>query len=486
MVSKLKLYLAGRSQAEYSFGMFAAITLLSVWAAIASELYVLAGLPALLLLAYVAVVNFRWVFYLLLAFIPLSTEVHISPSLATDLPTEPLIAALMLVAFFFFALKSRELSGRFLRHPITLLLLLHLGWVYFTTLSSELFLVSFKFALAKTWYVATFFFLGGWLLRGERDIKWLFWLVFIPLMVTVVIINIRHAGYGFSFADVNRILSPFQRNHVNYAATMTLFFPFVVLALGWYRRGSLLWWLLAASLLVLLVAIWFTFTRAAFVSLVLALGAWAVLRLRLVRPVLLLSVIVALLGIANLLHQNQYLDYTPSFDRTITHSNFNNLIAATSKLEDISTMERVYRWVAGLQMVQEHPVLGFGPGNFTKFYRSYTVTSFQTYVSDNPEDSGIHSYFFMVLVEQGAIGLLIFLAFIFGALLHAERIYHQCTTPGQRRLLLMAYLCLVVILSFLLINDLIETDKVGSFFFLSLAILVNVDLANQRLREAGG
>jgi O-antigen ligase len=29
-------------------------------------------------------------------------------------------------------------------------------------------------------------------------------------------------------------------------------------------------------------------------------------------------------------------------------------------------------------------------------------------------------------------------------------------------------------------NDMIETDKVGSFFFFSMAILINLDLANKK------
>jgi len=33
-----------------------------------------------------------------------------------------------------------------------------------------------------------------------------------------------------------------------------------------------------------------------------------------------------------------------------------------------------------------------------------------------------------------------------------------------------------VILSILLINDMIETDKVGSFFFIAMALVVHADL----------
>ena len=44
------------------------------------------------------------------------------------------------------------------------------------------------------------------------------------------------------------------------------------------------------------------------------------------------------------------------------------------------------------------------------------------------------------------------------------------------------FMCMIVISLLLLINDMIETDKVGSFFFICLAILVNIDI--QQKKEA--
>ena len=41
---------------------------------------------------------------------------------------------------------------------------------------------------------------------------------------------------------------------------------------------------------------------------------------------------------------------------------------------------------------------------------------------------------------------------------------------------LAALLCFVLVIVLMLMNDLVETDKIGSLFFISLAILVNMDL----------
>mgnify|MGYP000226584146 CR=1 FL=1 len=86
----------------------------------------------------------------------------------------------------------------------------------------------------------------------------------------------------------------------------------------------------------------------------------------------------------------------------------------------------------------------------------------------------------MTFVEQGYFGGLLFLLFSFLILIKGESIYHQSPTEERKRIVMIAMLCLIIIDALLLINDLIETDKVGPFYFISIVILVNTDLANQR------
>ena len=484
MQNKIAQILTNSSEAKKQFWVFGAITLLSIFVGIATEMYFLAGFPAFILLIYVSVVDYRKVFFLLLFCIPLSTEVSLPNGFGTDLPTEPLIVGLMLVYLLYVLQEGKKMKTNFLRHPISLFILLHLVWIYASTITSDLFFVSLKFSLAKTWYIIVFYFMAGSLIKTEKDFRKVFWYIFIPLMLTVLIILVRHAALGFTFADIHKVLHPFQRNHVNYAAVLSLFFPIVYLARAWYKPGAFPRWVLNGSLLILFIAIYLTYTRAAYVALLLALGSYFIFRLKLIRYALGVSLIIAALSVAFMAKNNTYLDFAPNFDRTITHKKFDSLIEATYKMEDISTMERIYRWVAGFHMSKTNPVMGFGPGNFVNFYKKYTVTSFQTYVSDNEEKSGIHSYYLMTLVEQGIIGLIIFLALSFFILIKGEIIYHQTTNLSKRRIVLMVLLCTIVIDAFLIINDLIETDKVGPFFFICIAVLVNIDLQNQGLSSS--
>jgi hypothetical protein len=86
----------------------------------------------------------------------------------------------------------------------------------------------------------------------------------------------------------------------------------------------------------------------------------------------------------------------------------------------------------------------------------------------------------MTLVEQGVPGAFIFIALVFFVLLKGEIIYHRTTDPARRRIVMTVMLTTVIIDALLLVNDMVETDKVGSFFFLCMAVLVNMDLETKK------
>jgi O-antigen ligase len=462
------------------FGVFALVLLCSVFGAVYTGMYFLAGFPAVLLLAYLAVVDFRKIYYLLLFSIPLSTEVILPNGFGTDLPTEPLTVGLMLLFVLYWSRHRDAVSADSLRHPVTLLLLLHWGWMLAPVLSSADPFISLKFFLAKSWYIITFYFLTGYLMRTAEDVRRFFWAVFVSLMLSVIIVLVRHSMYNFSFEDVYRVLSPFYRNHVAYAAIMAVFIPFVWFVRQWYPVKSIPYIIIGASTIILLIAIQLSYTRAAMGAVLLSVAAYWVIRLKLAKPAILIVAVVVVAGLGWMSSQNTYLDFAPQYEKTISHTRFDNLLEATAQGEDISTMERFYRWIAGFYMVGERPLTGFGPGNFLEQYKAYTVTSFRTYVSHNPEQSGIHCYYLMISVEQGLPGLLFFLLMSFAALIYGEQLYHRVRDRKTRQAVMALMLSLISILILCVINDLIETDKIGSFFFINIAMLVNLDIADRR------
>ncbi|PHI20748.1 O-antigen polymerase [Lewinellaceae bacterium SD302] len=461
---------------EKLFLAFAVLSLLLLWAGIGLGIYWLGLTPILLFGLYITVTDYRWLFYGLILMIPLSTEVYFG-SLGTDLPTEPLMIGLSVIFILHFLRYGSTYDRRYFTHPLALLLYAHLGWIFLTTLTSEGFLVSLKFSLAKCWYIGAFFLMAERFVRSVKDIDRIFTLIFWPLLFVAVQSLIRHAMIDFDFQDQFKTIAPFMRNHVSYAGILAVMTPWLVHLYGRKFGNSKLSGskLVAIGLgLLWLVAIYFSYTRAATVSLILAGGAYLVIRYGLLRPVLAVA-LVGVIGFSySLVTDNSYLEYAPNYETTVAHKQFDELLAATTQLEDVSTMERVYRWVAAGHMIPYHPWLGWGPGNFVEFYKGYTVSSFVTYVSDNPERSGIHSYYLMTLVEQGFPGLAILLVFFFGILIYGEKLYASLTDPAARSAVMAAILSMIVIFAFQLINDMIETDKMGSIFFLNLAVIVSL------------
>jgi len=260
---------------------------------------------------------------------------------------------------------------------------------------------------------------------------------------------------------------------------LAIFLPFVWCGVYWYRRFSWPWWCLVLGVAYLLFAINFAYTRAAYVALLAAVGIYWVARWRLMKATLVAVGLGFVLLFGFLGSRDNWLLFAPDYEKTISHKRFDNLLEATTKLEDISVMERVHRWVAASYMIQDKPWVGFGPATFYSNYKNYTVSSFKTYVSDNPERSGIHNYYLMVTVEQGLPGLFFYLLFCVIVMLKGEEIFHQTRDVSRRRTLVAALLCFTLTNVLMLMNDFVETDKIGSLFILSVAIMVNIDLKRE-------
>lgn len=470
---------------DQGFIISAIVLLLVSIGAIFFESYVLLFIPLVVIVALLFLKDYRIPYFLYFITMPFSVEYYFPGGFGTDLPTEPLMLIMTASALIIFFSKMEKLASAKYLQPITFGLLLHVTWIVVAAIFSETQFISAKVVLAKIWYVIPFYFLSLHLIDNVNFVKKIMKFTFWPLLIATVIIIIRHAGFGFSFDSANHVVTPIFRNHVSYASVLVLFVPFV-----WFlyqlEEKKLLKYVYLLSIGILILGIYFSYTRAAILSLVIAFVCYFLIKWALFFRTALVALPIMALLVFYLVKDNNYVRFAPNFEKTITHNDFGNLLDATYKLEDISTMERVYRWVAGVHMVKDHPFFGFGPGSFYSFYQNYTVTMFETYVSDNPEKSGIHNNFLMILVEQGFPGLIIFITFCLIVLYTFQKVYLQTKEEEERVLVMAAGLCIIIILLTNLINDTLEVDKIGPFFFTSIAIVArrhwknSLNLAEER------
>ena len=465
-----------------AFYAFVGILVLSTCIALYQEFYLLALLPVGLLGLGAIIADYRILYYSFWVVLPFSIEFYFG-SIGMDLPTEPIMLGLTGLSFIIFISKIKSVSFEWMYHPISAFLLLHVFWLLFTSIFSQSPVVSYKFFLAKIWYVVPFFFLSFHMIKDVSDVHRIIKILAIFLSAAVGIVLFRHALEGFTFAASHKVVRPIFRNHVNYSAIIVVVLPFLW---AFYRNCKDAFYkkVMIGVIVLFVVGAYFSYTRAAQACVIIAFGAYFIFKFKLGKVAIIIASILGLLLVTHLMTNNKYLDYAPDFEKTITHTKFDNLLEATMKMEDISTMERVYRWVAGAQMIAEKPVVGYGPGSFYNHYTKHSVRSFETYVSDNPEKSGIHSYYLMTLVEQGFIGFLILLGMFFSIILCGEKAYHLVVDEKKKRYIMAATLSTVVICTLCLINDLLEVDKVGPFFFLNAAIIVIFGMTDKSKLES--
>jgi O-antigen ligase len=425
--------------------------------------------PFIFLFATWVIKDYSNVFYLFFLLLPFSIEYNFTPSLGTDLPSEPLMWIMLGISLLLFCLRWRNLKSSRYFNAITFALSIHISWFFISTVLSEEINLSFKVFLAKVWYVIPFYFMSIHILKDRSNVEKMIKSGIFTLAIAILIVLYRHSLKDFAFEEANFVVMPIFRNHVNYACIIVIFLPYLWTLYTWEKGSTKSIYLV--MMLVYLAGIYFSYTRAAILAVILSIFVFYIIKWKMIKPVLLASLLVGTLGISYLMYNNNYLRMNPSYEKAISHNQFDKLLTATYKMEDISTMERVYRWVAGVEMIKDKPLFGFGPGTFYTFYSGYTISAFQTYVSDNPDHSTVHCYYLLTFIEQGLVGFIILIIMVAIVLVFGERKYHKLKDKKDKAIIMAAMLSFIIILLLNLINDMIETDKVGPFFFLAMALI---------------
>lgn len=434
-----------------------------------------------MLLAFMAgltlVQKAEYLLYALVLSIPWSIEFHFGEGLSIDFPDEPFMLLASIAALIHFIFRRKEIIGKV--HPLVFIVLLQLLWAIITAATSTDVFISVKYLLAKTWYLLAFIGLPLFLFTEEKIIKRSFVLLLCSMMVAMLLALVRHAEYTWSFEKVNEALQPFFHNHIDYSSLLVFMVPLQIAVISLTKSIRLKTFMIC--LLVITVgALYLSYSRGSWVALMTGIFAYWLLRKRILLFVFLLTIAVCVASVFWLKSNDRFLNYSNDYKTTIFHTNFNEHLIATYKLKDLSNAERIYRWVAGVRMVTGNWKTGTGPTTFYDQYKSYTVPAFKTYVSDNREHSTVHNYFLMVLIEQGVAGLLLLISLLAFVFWFAQKIYFQSDqklwkVAAATVASIMVMQCVINFLS-----DMIETDKVGSIFYLCIAALIIADIKTRR------
>ena len=444
-----------------------------------NEFYYFLLFPILLVLGYFAIFNVEKLFYIVVFCTPLSLNLEdlAIGGLGLYLPTEPLLLGLLFIFIFKFLHKKQAPLNSFWNHPIPLIIILQLIWTFMTCLTSELPLVSFKFLISRLWFIVPVFFLGIHIFKqGIHKIKLFLWAYLIPLTLVLVYTLITHATYSFSEEAGHWVMWPFFKDHTSYGAIIALFFPVVIGLMTDPKQSFYSKNILRLIFVVFAIALFYSYTRAAWVS---VFGAGLVFLLFVFKIkfkwlfslglLFIFFIGVNYTEISYMLNKNNAEHTTEDFsERVESMSNISS---------DASNLERFNRWNSAISLTKERPFWGWGPGTYSFVYAPYQDAADLTIISTNFGNGGnAHSEYLGPLAEQGFLGLILMLLLVIFIFYRGSILYVRLKDNELKRIVMMLFLGLVTYFTHGILNNYLDTDKASIPIWGFIAILVTIDL----------
>lgn len=464
------------------FGIFSALYLCFSAFCLYQGWYLGLLLPALVFAFVVGLFSFDKLIFLTILCTPFSVRFEdVFMGVGLDIPSDPLIMTLS-GAIIYKLLAEKSYDTAVLKHPITIALFVNLFWIFLTSFTSSLPMVSFKYFVSRSFFILLFYFLLIQVFRDRNKIKTYFWLYIIPLIIVIFYAFVNHYDYNFDQRASYGIAQPFYVNHGIYALAIAAFLPFLWFAatrsrdMGYSIFQQVLCFLV---LFIFTAGLVYSFTRAAWISLVAAIVMGMIWRFRFKFSTYLLA-FVAVLVSAFLLQDN--IEKALRKNKTVSSDNFEQHIKSIYNVRnDDSNLERINRWMCALRMFADRPVFGFGPGTYMFQYAPYQRAKEMTKISTNMATLGnCHSEYLQPLAETGLPGFIIWISLIAVVFFSGVKIYYRDPDPQNRLLVMSAMLGLITYFVHGFLNNYIELDKAAVFLWAFMGIITAVDVYHRK------
>lgn len=409
---------------------------------------------------------------------PFAVNVALMPGMELSMPVEPMMILFSLM-FFFRVLVAHNYDMRLLRHPVSILLLASLTWMAVTSCTSALPWVSFKYTLARIWFVVPFFYAAAQIFRSRDRIRQFFWAYAIGLGVVILIATSKTLGNFSDLQTLHRVMKPFYNDHTAYGCAIALMLPaafyfiFSKRRTGWQRVLTLL---LFAGLCV---GLFFSYCRAAWISVLGAIGVYVLIRMGMK-----VKWMVVLFGIgvgAFFVYQSDVLYKLGKNHQDSSYELADQIKSISNISTDASNIERLNRWASAMRMWKEKPVLGTGPGTYQFLYGSYQKSYQLSTISTNAGDLGnAHSEYIGPMTEQGLPGVLLVAALFLCTFATGVRIYRTAKDHDVGLMALAFTLSLLTYYIHGVFNNFLDTDKLSVPFWAFTAAVVALDVYSEK------
>jgi O-antigen ligase len=403
------------------------------------------------------------------------------PSLPFDMfiPTEPLIVGIMLI-FILKLILQNKIDKRIFLHPISIAIYINLFWMLITTLTSTMPLVSIKYLLVRVWFISAFYFIAIQLFKKKENIRKYIWMYILSLIIVVFYTEFKHMAYGiFDQEAANFVCSPFYNDHTSYGAALAFVIPVIIGFLISKHYSNTVKLLITAVLTIILLGLVFSYTRAAWLSLVVSFAVLITVLLKIKFRTI--FIILSTLVILFFSFKTQIFIYLEG-NRQDASSNFTEQVKSMTNIaSDASNLERINRWESALRMFEEKPFFGFGPGTYMFQYAPYQMSYEKTIISTNAGDGGnAHSEYIGALAESGVFGSLSFILIVIATLYSALTLYSKTRSREYRILILSLTLGLISYYIHGFLNNFLDTDKISALFWGYTAIIVALEVYHKK------
>ncbi|MEZ4844871.1 MAG: O-antigen ligase family protein [Bacteroidia bacterium] len=440
----------------------------------AFDFFYIAALPIVPLFLYLLFHHTDKVIYFLAFATPISIPLKdIGAGIGMSVPTEPIIVMLF-AGVLFKLISGKTFDIHILKNPIVVVALINMLWLYITSISSTHGIVSMKYSLAYTWYVAVFLLTLSHFFKNEKSISIFIWCFAIATTFLTLYTLKNHAAESFTRLYAYTAMRPFLPDHGMYAAAISFAIPpmLVIALFGSKMRVNPFWQTVAAGIaLIVLLGVIFSFTRASWLSIIIAFGVWGLLWLKVKFKTVAtvgISIFAVFLLFQSLIFSELSRNKQDSDDDITAHlQSFSNIST------DPSNLERLNRWSCVYRMFQDKPILGFGPGTYTYEYGSYQLPYEMTIISTNSGDLGnVHSEYLRPFVESGFVGGILFLILVIVTIQQGFLVYYEAANIRIKGLVLGCLLGLITYFVHGLLNNYSEFDKIAVPMWGFMAVIV--------------
>jgi len=297
---------------------------------------------------------------------------------------------LIVLCGYQYGTKRKTITGTFLDRPILIFLAVVLVAAIVGVNPGRSLLKIFGL-----WHIALVLILVNWI-PDQTRLRHLIWILFGFAALNGIYGIVQHIIGGLDLLQFNRPERIFKigdevrasgvfDHYMTFSGQMLLVGLLgAALLLFWAPRGRTRW-LLAGAVLVLLGAIWASFTRNAWVGL--GAGLLTIVLFK-ERRVMIFLVVGLLLAVTVLF---------------LADRGFRTRAVSTVKIKEGSTVERFEIWQGTRDMIKDHGLLGVGIGNFSTVFEQYR----ERYGVGS--HSHAHNTLLQITAENGLVGLAAYL-----------------------------------------------------------------------------